>query len=179
MSIFSTIDNYEEFSSFQHPSREEVFLYIDQMYNKESDLIANYEDIDMRKKVAARNAGMDVSQPWVMAIMKNSDEQVNRLIDCYITQIQGSIMLKMLVTAEEYFSEIQEAINMKMLGSGAKLNVGDEKVMTTLKGKGELIALSEVTADRIKKYRHELYPKNLGYNPAAPTVRKKARPENA
>lgn len=175
MSLLSAIDEFEVFSSFQHPSREAIFLYIDAMYNMGSTLISDFQDIEHRKRVAATGAGLDITQPWVQNIMKNADNEVNSLVECYIGEIQNNTTFKMLNTAEEYFAELQHLINSKLTDS--KLNIADEKVFTAAKAKGDLMNLSEITAERIKKYREELYPKELGYEKKI-GVRKRIRPED-
>lgn len=167
----ATLDEYEEFASFQHPDREAIFHYIDLMYNLESPLIKDYQDIAMRKAVAARAAGLDLEQEWMKVIIKGSNPEFNKMVECYVGRIQNNLQFQMLCTAEEYFSELQQLINTKILNK----DIGDEKLFSSAKSKGALMEESEVTAGRIENYRKILYPKELGVEVAG--IKKRIRPE--
>lgn len=175
MSYLSTLDNYEVFANYSHPSKEEVFHYLDLMYNFESQLIQDYQDVAMRKKVAAVEAGLDHTQEWVKNILLGLDTEFNGLILCYIGQVQNNATFQMLVTAEEYFLELNQVINEKV----KKMSITDDKTVTTMKGKGDLMNRLDETRMRISVLRKELYRKDLGLDPEKPLqIRQKLKPES-
>jgi hypothetical protein len=112
---FQELKSYEEFSGYKDKDRNLVFRYVFFCYDKKSPLVRTQPELKKRKEQAMELAGFERTgqgkfKAHLEAIMEMKDEAVNKIIICFLVNIQNNMEWALYVANQFTFAD-----NMRLL----------------------------------------------------------------
>ena len=118
------VGHHSEFTGYPEKNRTRVFKYTAFLYDKNSDLIREYRDLDERKDAALMEAGFERAKngewpPTVEAIKNIHDDQFRKVILKYL-ELQNHMALDIIHYNEQLFSEYKELLMRPVMDASMK-----------------------------------------------------------
>jgi len=144
--------------------------YIELLYSKDSPL-NNTQNLSERKREAAQQAKLNLSDPDVINIMDLKDEAVNKLIFAFLSTYQNSNAYHKLCSDQQLFWDIQSIL------MSPAATTDEEELMKKYKARGELSKTSDELLTRINRLYSEIYAQEDVKDMAVNHVVQMLRPE--